>query len=254
MEDNDDRYYPDDQTPSGEEIDWSALPAALRSLQMFDDPYLSMQATNLGIVDEFITDLESKISAEMFRDDPDRSLLPFLNAQSQMWMFSAYELLRTWRHRVRDAQKLAQEGRLGARIAELKKEEGFVHVGRLGRARQLQAILDDADTLRLIDEDLRLTHIVFHQLDFLRVALAKHEVKGRKNSVAYAPGYARIETWTGSLQYQLEAGQVILGTLTRREVADSIRAIRDRTNIQTREELADFDQFMKSSRVPPTFE
>lgn len=249
MED-DDRYYPDDQIPTLEGVDSNSLPAALRSLQMFDDPYLSMQATNLGIVDEFITDLEVKVAREIFLDDADLSLMPFLNAQSQMWMFSAYELLRTWRARANEPHRLLKENRVQARLFELRKDEGFKHFGRLARANQIERAINDPVVLQKIEEDLRLTHVLYKQLDFIRVALAKHEVKGARGSVAYAPGYARVDKWTGSLQYQLEAGQIILGTLTRRQVADGIRAFIDRSDIPTPESLIGFDNFMKAREVP----
>src|SRR5690606_22002518 len=104
------------RVPKLDEIDWSALRSALTSLQMFDDPYMQMQATNLGIVDQFLTDLEYKVLQESFQDDRDISGMIFLNAQSQMWMFSAYELLRTWRQRIRETLDLLNTGKLHGRI------------------------------------------------------------------------------------------------------------------------------------------
>ena len=101
-------------------------------------------------------------------------------------------------------------------------------------------------------EDLRVTHVLYKQLDYLRVALAKHEVKGRRRSVALAPGYGRIDTWSGSLQYELEAGQLSLGTLSRRNVADGIRAFADRSEIPTPESLKAFDELMKANIPDPS--
>ena len=97
-----------------------------------------------------------------------------------------------------------------------------------------------------MEEDLHITHVLYKQLDYLRVALAKHEVKGHRRSVALAPGYGRMDTWSGSLQYELEAGQLSLGTLSRRNVADGIRAFADRTEIPTPETLRSFDEYMKA--------
>lgn len=201
------------RVPKWDEIDWNALRNALTSLQMFDDPYIRMQATNLGIVDQFLTGLEFKVLEESFQDDRDLSGMIFLNAQSQMWMFSAYELLRTWRQRIRETQDLLKTGKLQARIDELLKDQGFRHYGMEIRAEQLQRVLGSPDAGRLMDEDLRITHVLYKQLDYLRVALAKHEVKGRRKSVALSPGYGRLDTWSGSLQYELEAGQISIGTL-----------------------------------------
>src|SRR5690349_19058939 len=79
------------------------LPDALRQLTLFgDDPYLSMQATNLGIVDTFCMQLESdllRLYAQQERTPPEGV---FVSAQSQMWIFAAYEALRTWRQRAKD--------------------------------------------------------------------------------------------------------------------------------------------------------
>jgi hypothetical protein len=229
-----------------DEIDWGALRSALTSLQMFDDPYMQMQATNLGIVDQFLTDLEFRVLQESFQDDRDISGMIFLNAQSQMWMFSAYELLRTWRQRIRETLDLLNTGKLHGRIDELVKNQGFRHYGMEIRAEQLRRVSGSADAGRLMEEDLRITHVLYKQLDYLRVALAKHEVKGRRRSVALTPGYGRLDTWSGSLQYELEAGQISLGTLSRRNVADGIRAFADRTEIPTPESLRSFDEYMKA--------
>jgi len=234
------------RVPTLDEIDWSALRSALTSLQMFDDPFMQMQATNLGIIDQFLTDLEFKVLRESFQDDRDISGMMFLNAQSQMWMFSAYELLRTWRQRIRETLDLLNTGKLQERIDELLKDQGFRHYGMEIRAEQLRQVIESPNTRRLMEEDLRITHVLYKQLDYLRVALAKHEVKGRRRSVALAPGYGRIDTWSGSLQYELEAGQLSLGTLSRRNVADGIRAFADRTEIPTRDSLRSFDEFMKA--------
>ena len=242
----DEDYDMDRAVPGPNEIDFRLLPAALSSLQMFDDPYLRMQGTNLGIVDQFLTNVEYDVLKESLKDDKDPSGLFFLGAQSQMWMFSAYELLRTWRGRVRETLKLLGSGRLENKIDEYMQDQGFRHYGRELRASQLRRVMNNPDVKKLMEEDLRLTHILFKQLDYLRVALAKHEVKGKRGSIALAPGYGRMDTWSGSLQYELEAGQVSLGTLSRRNVADGIRAWSDR-EIPSPDYLQSFDEFMKAA-------
>jgi len=246
---NEERDFDHDEerrVPSSDEIDWSALRRALTSLQMLDDPYMRMQATNVGIVDQFLTDIEFQVLQESFQDERDISSMMFLNAQSQMWMFSAYELLRTWRQRIGETLDLLNTGQLRGRIDELLKDRGFRHYGMEIRAEQLRRVLESPDTRRLMEEDLCITHVLYKQLDYLRVALAKHEVKGRRRSVALAPGYGRMDSWSGSLQYELDAGQVRLGTLSRRNVADGIRAFADRSEIPTPESLRSFDEYMKA--------
>lgn len=51
---------------------------------------------------------------------------------------------------------------------------------------------------------------------------------------------------SGSLQYQLENGAVILDTISRRDVADELRALNFQNNIPTDEELQNFDEFMRA--------
>jgi hypothetical protein len=243
----------DDRVPGYlpfEKIDWSALDASLSELQLFDDPYLRMQATNVSIVDQFITRLEYDALQSEFNEQLDPSLLAFLNAQSQMWIFSAYELLRTWRARVKDVVKWHENGGLKLKIEALSRDEGFRHYAKELRAKQLQRVLDDSTIIDKIREDLRVSHVLFCQLEFLRISLAKHEVSGKKSSTAYAPGYGRINRWCGSLDYQMEAGQVILGNLNRRNVAEGIRSWRDRSELPTDESLAGFDAYMKLSDRP----
>lgn len=232
-----------------DQIDWSALRRGLSSLELFDDLYLSLQITNLEIVDRFITEIEQE-ALQRVGDKMDIGQLAFLNAQSQMWIFSAYELLRTWRQRAKDVVKLSKTGGLVLKIDALKKDPGYLHPTRLLRAEQLQRFASDKRIIETIREDLRRTHIQFALLEHLRVSLAKHEVSGKPNQIAYAPGYGRVNSWCGSLDYQLESGRVILGTLSHRDVADAIRALTDRTDIPTDDDITSFDASMRVSDFP----
>lgn len=232
-----------------DQIDWTALRRGLNSLQLFDDPYFSLQITNLEIIDRFITNIEQEV-VQQVGEKMDIGQLAFLNAQSQMWIFSAYELLRTWRQRAKDVVKLSETGGLALKIAALKKDQGYHHPGRQRLAAQLERVAANPHVVKVVKEDLRRTHIQFALLEHLRVSLAKHEVSGRPKQTAYAPGYGRVNSWCGSLDYQLESGRVILGTLSHRDVADAIRGLNDRTEIPTGHELAEFDQFMQASESP----
>ena len=79
---------------------------AVRLHLLGDDPYLRMQAYNLSIVDQFIMQIESELLRSWFQEEQ-RSPADgmFVSAQSQMWIFAAYELLRTWRERSKDVIK-----------------------------------------------------------------------------------------------------------------------------------------------------
>ena len=79
---------------STSEIDPSALRNALWKLHFLGgDLFLRLQATNLAVVDHFITELERRALAKLV--DEERTPIEdvtFLSAQSQMWIFAVYEL------------------------------------------------------------------------------------------------------------------------------------------------------------------
>lgn len=252
---SDDQYDQDrDDFPQyrdEEEIQVHELKDALGGLQLFDDPRLEMQAFNLAVVDKFITQLEYDVLRRLNEDE--RTPFPetvFLSAQSQMWIFAAYEILRTWRERAKDVVKWHENGGLKLKIEALKKDLGFRHGGREIRARQLQNIINDPSLVTKIRDDLRRTHILFARLEYNRVSLAKHEVGGNKKSTAYAPGYGRISDWCGSLEYELENNGVILDKISRRDVADELRHLSQQDTPPTDEDLASFDAFMKLKGPP----
>lgn len=230
-----------------ESISPSALPNALRGLTLFGgDPYLSMQATNLGLVDGFCMQLETNLMRlQMERDDTPALEATFLSAQSQMWIFAAYEALRTWRQRARDLLKWSGNGGLAGKITELRKDVGFRHYGREIRADQLEEYLVSPERVQKVKDDLRRIHMAYERMHMLRIALAKHEVSGRKNSIAYAPGYGRINMWCGAIDFELSIGPAILGTVNRRDIADELRALATMKELPTDETIASFEAMVK---------
>lgn len=87
------------------ELGGMEIPAALQGLTLLRDPYLSMGAFNLAIVDGFLNGLEEHVLGHLF--DEDRTPIDdamVLNAQSQMWIFAAYEVMRTWQQCLQDAE------------------------------------------------------------------------------------------------------------------------------------------------------
>jgi len=206
---------------------------------------------NLAIVDQFIMELEEDVLQKLWAEERTPPETMFLSAQSQMWIFAAYELMRTWQEIAKDVLKLHKNGGLQLKIDTLKKPQGFLHVGREIRADQLQRVMEDKTAIKGIEEDLRLSHIPFGNLEFIRIALAKHQVPGKAKQIAIAPGYGRINQWCGSLDYQLERGRVILGQVSRRDIADQLRAMSDRSHIPSEDDLESFDDFMKGPRSNP---
>src|ERR1035441_7629468 len=125
-----------------------------------------MQAFNLSIVDQFIMELEADVLRRLHKDERTPTAeVTFLSAQSQMWIFAIYELLRTWRERAKDVIKLHENGGLKLKIEALSKELGFRHVGREIRADQLLKVLDDPSLIDQIKGDIREIHIPFARIE-----------------------------------------------------------------------------------------
>lgn len=254
MTDEEQEFYDDhiaDQDPSlrsHTDIAPDELTSALHSLELLrGELYLGLQVNNLTVIDQFIMGIEHHTLQEYHRTERTPPETMFLNAQSQMWIFAAYELLRTWKARAKDIIKWAENGGLETKARSLEEEQGFLHAGREMRAKQLREIAENPSVIETIKTDLRRVHIPFARIEHIRVCLAKHEIRGRRNSIAYSPGYGRINMMNGSLQYQLENGPVILDTISRRDIADELRALNDASKVPTEEDIASFDEFMRAS-------
>lgn len=232
------------------EIQQHELSDGLRSLLLLrGDPFMSMQATNLALIDDFIMDIECDVMLKFWKEDQTPSDVYFLSAQSQMWIFAAYELLRTWRERAREIEALVGRGKLKQRIEELEADRGYQHFGHEAQVEQMKAILDSPSLLNKLREDLRAIYFPFWSLEYVRVMLAKHQMPKNPKVAAYAPGYGRINRWCGALDYHLDADRLIIGTVNRRQIADGIRLLADRTTVPTDDEIAEHREFVKSLRT-----
>src|SRR6266446_2128588 len=95
----------------------SKLATSLQSLVLLgDDPYLRMQAFNLGVVSQILDDMEHQLLIEYIREDRTPSSAIVVSAISQLWIFGLYELLRTWR------QRASAVLRFGKAVAELSTD------------------------------------------------------------------------------------------------------------------------------------
>lgn len=231
---------------SAESVGQQELPKALNGLVFLGESHaMRMQVTSIGIVDTFIMEVETTVRNRLFQEE--RTPIDdaaFLQAQTQMWIFATYELLRTWRQRLNDIIKWQRNGGLQAKIEVLRKDTNFLHYDRQGLAHQLERVVADPSIVDLFHRDLLKTAIPFHRLEFVRVALAKHEISGKAKALAYNPGYARIDQFTGSLQYELSNERYVTGTITRREIADEIRAFPEITELPTEADIKDFLRFL----------
>jgi len=237
MEDDEEQFdnYGGPRYRKPEEIEPSELREGLQQRQ---------QAFHLGIVDGFAMQLETRLLKKQFDEEPIFDEAVFLNAISQMWIFAAYELMRTWRQRAGDLLKWAENGGLHVKLEQLRKETTFVHFGREIRARQIEEVISNPALVERLRSDLRRTHIPFARMEAIRVSIAKHEVRGRPKSVALMPTYGRINMWCGSLDYDLSNAAVSMGTISRRDIADEIRALPQMADL-TDEEIKSFEEYMR---------
>lgn len=233
------------------DIGTSDLYRALMSLAGFaGNPYLAMQASQLCLIDNTLNVLEQEVVCHQFDDEPPREKLALLGALSPMWIYAAYELLRTWRQRCEEVIKLAENSGIDLKAAYLERDLGYRHYDRELRAQQLRDARERPELVEQIRLDLRRTEMGFTTLEFIRVALAKHEVskKGNKKPIAFAPGLARSSRWCGSMEYELSNGGAIIGYVTRRDIAETVRSIPVAEN-PSDEDLAGFHIYMNPPDV-----
>lgn len=209
-----------------EEIDQMAIYLALNSLVFFAyNLDFSNQAMNLTIVDEFIMDLEYGYLRSKF-DETNTPYQPiFLSAQSQMWIFSAYELMRTWREKISKYLKAADNGGLPLKLKELQKPIGYANYTIQRRIDEITLLVENPELVETMRDDLKRTQMLFTQMELLRMSLAKHQMRKRPSAAVLTPTVGYMNRWCGSLEYQINSGQVIICNLSRRDIADGIRAI-----------------------------
>ncbi len=210
------------------------LHEVLRGLPLLDEVFLGMQAMNVDVVDAYLEELEARLLQEYIERDrtPVQSPL-FVSALSQMWVFAVYELLRTWRHRVHDVLRWAEE------LAALGDDEREAPVAakrqeierRASEARDAEAhwqVFERADDAQFVEElrsALNRTEVAFHDVEAVRMTLAKHEVPRQDGMYAGAPGYGRIDISNGSIYWQVELGRNEVTVLSRHGLADALRTV-----------------------------
>jgi len=189
------------------------------NLPLFDDLYLSMQGQNVMLVDFYMRDLERELLREYV--DLERTPLQstmMVSALSQMWVFAAYELLRTWRQRVRQLKKDVQKPAVPEKKGQ-KQLAGLYLQGQLEQLRKDKAFGAELDRAYARVEPM------FRRIEALRMNLAKHEVAKTDGVPAIAPGYGRIHILTGSIQWQVDLGGNAVELVTRQDLGDYLRSI-----------------------------
>ena len=232
-------YLPSDQIPQ------YALSEALKSLTLFrTDMNLVSQAMNLTIIDEFVMDLEYEYLRVKFNESSTPYDSIFLSAQSQMWIFSAYEVMRTWIEKAKGYVKTAKNSGLHLKLKALKRDRGYINYTALQKADEVQALIDDSSLVKALEDDLARISFLFIRLETLCIALAKHEVRKRPSAIMVDGTMGYMNRECGSLENQMNSGMVIQGNISRRDIADEIRAIPS-FEVPNAEDLVIFEKFMR---------
>ncbi len=229
------------------------LGASLRRLELLqDDLFMTVQSSHLDIVDQFLLDVEATVLRKLREQERTPAEAHFLAAQSEMWIFAAYELIRTWTQRAKDFVKLADNGGFPSKITALRAiDDGYEHSGREMRIRQLEEAAANPTIIARLRKQLAVLYMPFTMLEHLRVAIAKHEVSGKGKSIALFPGHGRINRWCGSLDYELENGKFVLCEMSRRDVADSFRFLDIEGPPPDEESIASFDAWLSGKDAGP---
>ncbi len=214
-----------------------SLIKAIQALPLMDDdPYLYMQVMNLGVVDDFLVDLERQLLREYM--EIERTPMPealFASALSQMWIFAVYELLRTWRQRCRAVfefvehlDKLTEpkrEAYVSAKKVKLQKASPYPEELAVPQWRTFERAANDHGFTTNVRKAFDSSERCFRKIEALRMHLAKHEMPKAPGSFAMAPGYGRIDMINGSIYWQVLLRGNEVDIISRRDVADLCREL-----------------------------
>lgn len=218
---------------------------ALLGLTAFgSDRNLVTQAMNLATVDPFIMGLELEYHRHYYEGEATPQEERFLAAQSQMWIFSAYELLRTWIGKAKGYITAADNGGLAYKVERAGKDYGYENPTAQERSQEIQGLIDDPALVEKLKDDLNKIRFIFLRLETIRVALAKHHMPKREKVISSFLTFGMINRECGSLDYQMNNGMSIIGNISRRDIADDLRAI-PILESQSDEEYESFKIFMR---------
>lgn len=213
-------YEPQDR------IDFSVLITGMKMLPFFkDDLYLGMQAMNVGIVDAVITGQEYELLHELMDiEQTPVEQATVVSALSQMWIYGLYEVLRMWRDRRFQFERLLTNGGIDSKLESLPEEEPLNMTIETKR-RQLIRYRNDHQYREEIERTWTKLEPSYRLIELFRINLAKHCSPGKDGVVPRAPGYGRINQWCGAMDYDLIDKEGHYRSLNRRDIADSLRKV-----------------------------
>jgi len=223
-----DEFDPEDEIryPFWDALDFSIITMGMKKLPFFaDDLWLGMQGMNVGIVDSVITEYEYKLLREYneIGKTPLESALA-VTAMSQMWIFGLYEVLRLWRDRQFQFNKLLATGGINPKLENLPDEDPQNLTLEI-RRRQLKRFRDDAAYRGEIEGSWQKLEPTYKMVEIFRMNLAKHCAPGKDGVLPRAPGYGRINSWCGAMDFELIDKDGYYHYMNRRDIADALRKV-----------------------------
>ena len=217
---------PSDELPykSWDELDFSIITMGMKMLPFFkDDLYLGMQAMNVGIVDSVITEYEYQLLREWFEiEKTPGEMAMAVSAMAQMWIYNLYEVLRMWRDRRYQFQKLFENGGIDLKVESMPDDDP-INLTIAVRKKQLLRFKSDEEYRGSIEIAWDRLEPVYRMIELFRMNLAKHAAPGKDGVIPRAPGYGRINRWCGSMDYELVDREGYYLQMNRRDIADALR-------------------------------
>jgi hypothetical protein len=208
-----------------DDLDFSIITMGMKWLPFFeDDIYLGMQAMNVGIADSVITEREYALLRELFELEktPLESAMA-VSALSQMWVYGLYEVLRMWRDRRYQFEKLRSNGGIDPKIDSMPDDDPLNITVEI-RKKQLLRFKDDPKYREDIESTWLKLEPIYRMTELFRINLAKHCAPGKDGAIPRAPGYGRINHWCGAMDYELIEKDGYYSIMNRRDIADALRA------------------------------
>lgn len=221
-----------DSYKSLDQLDFRIITTGIKKLPFFeDDVFLGMQAMNVGIVDQVITQFEYTLLQEYNKIEKTPDSTMAVSALSQMWIYALYEVLRMWRDRKFEFDKLLKNGGITPKVNSMVSDS--MNQTIIIRKQQMLRFKNDKKYREQIDTIWGNLEEIYRAIELIRMNLAKHCTPGGDNMIPMSPGYARINEWCGALDFQLlEKNKDYTDTinkdryyttLNRRDIADALR-------------------------------
>lgn len=207
------------------QIDFSIITMGMKKLPFFeDDLYLGMQAMNVGIADSVVTQYEYELLRKYFEiERTPVEIALTVSALSQMWVYGLYEVLRMWRDRKYQFEKLFKNGGIDPKIEGMSDDDPLNLTIEI-RKDQLKRYKDEPKYRQLIEDAWPRIEGVYRMTELFRINLAKHCASGKDMVIPRAPGYGRINNWCGAMDYELIDKDGHYTTMSRRDIADALRS------------------------------